>query len=476
LTGGVQAPEAPGARAPSGPAPSPLYRRYPIAAGAVLVALLFAASQGGFGRLDHPVEGTRLFEIAALLACVLLLRTAQAPARWSWFVGSVLAVGTVSSALGAYPALSMKEVLLWTLILIAAPRLAALRRGALLGLGTALVTLQIIWTFDLISFWAQPHLMGDAFEPEAFVPLEAFSLFGHGRFLNQFQSWMLPAACLLCLRLRARPWVKAACWALLVVSWSQLWLSMGRGSMIGLTAGGVVVALLLGWPGRRFALLQAGLAVAGLALHTLFFRLLSREGTFESVIGRPATTTGRTPAWERAWEMFLESPVFGHGPQSFAWEGIRFGHPHSTPLQILAEWGLAGAALIAVGVGVGLVTIVRLRRSGHFRLAREGWLIALVYGSVAAATHSLVSGVAVFPLSHLGGLIVLALWFRVAGMPRGPTALAPGAVVGVALALLVAAGLLFPDAVLDFFGPLALDLDSMETQSFRRPRFWRDGL
>jgi O-antigen ligase len=246
--------------------------------------------------------------------------------------------------------------------------------------------------------------------------------------------------------------------------------------MIGLTAGGVVVALLLGRQGRRFALLQAGLAVAGLALHTLFFRLLSREGTFESVIGRPATTTGRTPAWERAWEMFLESPVFGRGPQSFAWEGIRFGHPHSTPLQILAEWGLAGATLIAVGVTVGGVVILRLRRSGHFRLAREGWLIALVYGSVAAGTHSLVSGVAVFPLSHLGGLIVLALWFRLAGVPRGPVARAPGAVVGVTLALLVAAGFLFPDAVLDFFGPLSLDLDSLETQGFGRPRFWRDGV
>lgn len=453
------------------------FLQHPMLLGGAAVAAVLAAMQGGVPGVPHSLDATRVFEIAALACCLVLMRKGRSPDRWTWFWGALVAVGLLSLLRGAYPALSLKELLLWTALLLAAPRLAGLGRGALYGLGAILLVLQTVWTVDLLLFWAQPYLMGDAFQPEAFTHLDAFSLFSHPRFLNHVQDWMLPVAGLLCLRLRGPIALRALCWGLLVVSWAQLWLSMGRGSMLGLTLGGVVVAVGLGREGRRFALLQGGLAAAGLALHILLFRVLARGSeSFESVLDRPPTTTGRTPAWERAWEMFLDAPVLGHGPQSFAWDGVRFAHPHSTPLQLLAEWGAVGMIVIVLGIGLGVGTVVRLYRGGRFRLARRWWLVALVYSSVAGATHALVSGVLIMPLSHLGGVVVLALWFRVVGLPRSAQARIPALVVTGALVGLVLAGLLLPDASLPFFGPLSLELDSLSVQGFRRPRFWADGL
>lgn len=441
------------------------------------LALLLTAMQGGMPGLPRSFDASRVFEILVVAGGLLLLREGRSPARWPWIWGGLLGVGVLSAALSTHPGLGLKEVLLWTGLLLLVPRAAALRMGSLAGLGAFLVTVQVVWTVDLLVFWVQPHLLGAAFDPQIFDPFWfGFNFFGHPRFLNQFQSWMLPVASLLCLRLQAPRWIRGVCWGLLVVSWSQLWLSMGRGSMVGLTAGILTVAVLLGSEGRRFALLQGGLAAAGWALYLLLFRFLSREGVFQSVADRPFTTTGRTPAWERAWEMFLEAPVLGRGPQSFAWEGIRFGHPHSSPLQLLAEWGAVGTLVIAGALGMGAWAAVQLHRSRGLRMAQRGWFIALVCSSVAAATHALVSGVLVMPLSHLGGVVVLALWFRVAGVPRRRERRGVAGAVAGALVLLVALGLAFPDLILPGLGPAAMDLDSRAVQGFVRPRFWGDGL
>ncbi len=440
--------------------------------------------QAGFPGAPLPLDGARVYELAALTLCVALATRARLPARWGWLTGGVLLLGTLSALGGQMPALSLKEVLLWTLLLLAAPRLAALRGGALLALGSALVVLQTIWSLEFLGFWLQTHLMGADFEPEAFTIASAFHLFGHARFLNQLQSWLLPVACLLCLRFRGPLALRALFWALLLVSWTQLWFSAGRGSMIGLAAGALVVILVAGPGGRHLALAQGAAAAGGLALYTLLFRVFGREGPFESAFERPPTTTGRTPAWEQAQEMFLESPLLGRGPQSFAWEGTRFAHPHSTPLQILAEWGALGALLFGAALVLGATALVRLRRasprldgaSGPLRGARAPWFAALLWSSVAGLVHSLVSGVFVMPLSHLAGLVVLALWLRVSGVPAVPVRRAPALALAAALLLLAGVGVFAPDFEWPLLGPSSLFLDSEVLQGWRRPRFWSDGV
>ncbi len=451
--------------------------RRPILLGALMLALVLAALQNGLPGLLSSYDGARVFEVGVVVLGLLLVRQVRAPARWNWVCAGLLMVGGVSAAVSSYPALAMKEVLLWSGLILLAPRVAAIRPGALKGLGLFLVTAQLIWTADLLVFWAQPHFLGTTFDPGAFNPVSAgFTHFSNPRFLNQFQSWMLPVASLLCLRLRAPRSVRLICWGLLVVSWSQLWLSMGRGSLLGLFTGGTVVAVLLGSEGRRFAVFQAGLAAAGWALYLLLFRVLSPPEVFRAVTDKGLTTTGRVPAWSRSIEMFVESPLLGRGPQSFGWEGVRFGHPHSAPLQLLAEWGALGALAVTIVLLWGARSAVSLWRSGSVRMARRPWFVAVTMSSVAAAVHSLVSGVLVMPLSHLGFVIVVATWLRISGSRvrrDGPTL---AMAVGLGLLSIVAAGLLLPELVIPGLGPTSMEFDSESLQGFTRPRFWGDGL
>lgn len=449
----------------------------------MISALILTTLQGGLSTnprladLTRSYDNTRIFELGVLAAGLLLLKCVRAPTRWPLVWGGLLTLGLLSAALSSHTGLSLKEVFLWVGLLILTTRLSALRPGALTGLGIFLITVQVVWTVDLIAFWTQHLLMGSSFDPQAFdLYRAAFTLFSHPRFLNQFQSWMLPVASLLCLRFKGHMALRLLCWGLLVVSWSQLWLSMGRGSMLGLASGALTVAFLLGRVGRRFAILQGILAFAGWSLYFLLFQRFLHSGALQTVADRPLTTTGRIPAWRRAWEMFLESPLLGSGPQSFAWEGVLFGHPHSGPLQVLAEWG--GIAFFAAGLVLlwGIWSAGCLWRSKRLRLARRDWFVALTMSSVAAAVHSLVSGILVMPLSHLGFVVVLALWFRISGLQRLRACRIPGVVVAMILFLILGLGLLFPDRDLPWLGRTSMDLESSKVQRFTRPRFWGDGL
>lgn len=69
--------------------------------------------------------------------------------------------------------------------------------------------------------------------------------------------------------------------------------------------------------------------------------------------------TGRTDFWRYAWDLFLDSPVLGHG-----YQGARAlllsiepwaGHSHNALLQTLLDLGLVGAALLWISILISLL-------------------------------------------------------------------------------------------------------------------------
>jgi len=114
----------------------------------------------------------------------------------------------------------------------------------------------------------------------------------------------------------------------------------------------------------------------------------------------------RLDAWRAAWAMFLAAPWMGHGLGGFDTQYLAFaaagqslvnsdvytpGATHSEPLQLLAELGLVGAALVA------LVGIMAWQCRGDRQW--PVWVLAAVLGL------SLVD----FPLQHPGSGLLAAI-------------------------------------------------------------------
>jgi hypothetical protein len=108
-----------------------------------------------------------------------------------------------------------------------------------------------------------------------------------------------------------------------------------------------------------------------------------------------ANSENRWVWWREATGAFSDRPLGGWGGGSFAQVHLRYreraigvGHPHSVPLQFLAETGLVGALLgigALVALAVGAVAAVRRRPPGPGR----GLAAALTGASVAWIVHGL---------------------------------------------------------------------------------------
>ena len=93
--------------------------------------------------------------------------------------------------------------------------------------------------------------------------------------------------------------------------------------------------------------------------------------------------------WSAAWSLFLDAPVWGHGPHTF---GIfsKIPYVHNLYLQVLAEQGGLGLAALGALIAYGLVAAWRLQRvaSSEAALLGAGALAGLV-GFCSAAVVDL---------------------------------------------------------------------------------------
>jgi O-antigen ligase len=143
----------------------------------------------------------------------------------------------------------------------------------------------------------------------------------------------------------------------------------------------------------------------------------------------------RLQIWGEAWQMFLAAPLLGAGWGQFAWHhfvlqaqsgetaasGV-YNHSHNIVLQLMAETGALGAAIVVGSLVLWLVDRKRVK----FEL--EGWWLLAV--AAVIAIHSLLE----YPLwySYFLGMAALALGFgserafvlRFAGAARAAAGLA----------------------------------------------------
>jgi len=185
--------------------------------------------------------------------------------------------------------------------------------------------------------------------------------------------------------------------------------------LLGLPAGLAVVLIGGTWrSGRRWPLwLLAGLAVFGAAGLALLFR----TQRFADLLNFEAGTSFlRLKLWQGAWQMALDHPVLGVGPDNFlyayrtryvlpsAWQELNLSHPHNILLDLWTRLGLAG---VVVG---SWALVAAWRATWHqFRAgAADTWPLALglLAGLAATVAHGLIDNSLFLP--DLMGLFVIA--------------------------------------------------------------------
>jgi O-antigen ligase len=164
--------------------------------------------------------------------------------------------------------------------------------------------------------------------------------------------------------------------------------------MIVLLVGGV---WLLKYEGRtlRPLLVVLAVAAAGVLLMVPFLGAERFQRLFDFAQG---TGFLRLQLWRSAWQMALDHPLFGVGPDNFlyhyrsdyilpaAWEEPNLNHPHNLFLDWWTRLGVIGLLLGLGWLGTGIAGLVAWLRRGPEKALALGLLAA----AAAAVAHGLI--------------------------------------------------------------------------------------
>ncbi|MEV1023353.1 O-antigen ligase family protein [Streptomyces sp. NPDC050264] len=161
-------------------------------------------------------------------------------------------------------------------------------------------------------------------------------------------------------------------------------LAIGSGTG-GAVCAGIVLYSLVAAGTRRRAVALAGLGLATAAVAAVGVALAGSvlpSGTAAALEGR--LTAHRVLLWRDAWHLAESDPALGVGPGRFeelsptlAHSPLSGGKPHSAVLQVAAEQGAVGAALLAAAYCWLLYALWRSARSTQVVLAAGGALTAV---------------------------------------------------------------------------------------------------
>lgn len=210
----------------------------------------------------------------------------------------------------------------------------------------------------------------------------------------------------------------------LLISWSGSRLAIGYGGAA------MVLAWLFYWrSGRQGETGRLALALALATCWLVYCQLFNKElVALLSWLGLPLGDVGsgvdrmlaggfgsrRWVEWQKAWQVFLDHPLFGVGLGGYAAESVRlevamgfagqwseswlFAHCHNLVLQLLAETGLLGTAVVLAGLYWAFLPFFRKEQANAHSL-----LVVLL--AMVLLLHSMVE----YPLWYMTFLSLFAV-------------------------------------------------------------------
>jgi O-antigen ligase len=160
--------------------------------------------------------------------------------------------------------------------------------------------------------------------------------------------------------------------------------SGGRGPVVGLVAGLVVLLSLPAAGARRRRLMVLGVVVLSVALASQIVPGDAMDRAASVIVGGSGglDSNGRTELWAQAWSLFAENPWLGIGTGGFAAVSPLEVYPHNLVLEVAAEFGLLGLVPLVLALIAGVVAIARSVRAP---LATDRGLSVLVAALFTAA-------------------------------------------------------------------------------------------
>jgi O-antigen ligase len=437
-------------------------------------------------------DNSRVLEIALLVilsTTLLLPKIASATVSfWEglgrtthWLILVFLVGGTLSAIASDSTQLGVLQMgLMAQLVLLFLLTGVAARRAGKDGEIVLAVAIACGAGLLVLKFWIAFVQMYVEGRPFSWV--SPFLDFANVRFFGQYQAYALLLITLPIKPLRLTGSWRAIVYLIAANFWALQWMVGSRAVWAGFAAAVILIAVFMRSGRNRWVLEQGAIAVAGGTLYLLFatFLLSTPNATpipvINSIIERGEESSSvRITLAKAAIGMMVESPLTGVGPGQFGlhYSATNAAHPHNTPLQLVAEYGLiAGMAGVALGV-VLVVFAVRQLRSISSRepdVTTASLAAALVMGLV----DSLFSGNLV--MSHSQVLFcVIAGWIvgradpgnQPIASPRRRQRLQTG-LVGLAMLAMLTTTILtveYLDVIRDMPYPPAL----------RIPSFWQYG-
>ncbi len=210
-----------------------------------------------------------------------------------------------------------------------------------------------------------------------------------------------------------------------------------RGGYISIVAGLLVFAGLSGWvfrtlrPRQFFIFLLVSVVTFGLIVGGGALLMLRDQGMAERLAQIRDMGNMRVFLWQAALKQYALQPALGTGAGTYQYWGRHFRsttlqndpvHAHEDYLELLAEYGVAGAVLMTVFLGVhiysgvcGIQRVIRtrLKPSGR-RTSNE---LALIIGALAALAALLVHSLMDFNLHIPANSLVMAFLFGILANP-----------------------------------------------------------
>lgn len=323
-------------------------------------------------------------------------------------LGSALTAYSVRHALYEWASLLLLFGLAWVIAKEIQTSKGQLLNAVLVicGLGCAL------YLFKVIILYALSWLGNEQ-------PIASTFIFGFDnlRFFNHMQTVSLPILALLVMQ--SRRFSKMYWFWFVTVSlwWTMLLVSGGRGTFMGVMAGGAITWFLR----RKFASNWCRLLVytflAGGVVYLLFFTFIpllcglkpfgysvDAGQTVQHLRANP--TNNRAALWQVAWQMIITHPWLGAGPLHFAhYTKDSVGdaaHPHNWVLQIASEWGIPALICLITAVSLTYRTLLHTGSNIHSEdRVNQATLCAWLTIGAAILVDGLVSGLIVMPVSQL---------------------------------------------------------------------------
>lgn len=395
---------------------APAWRRLRALPATTLLCIGMAASLA----LADGHDQQRMWQLAlfAILTPSLLLRGAlsgllsgadQRGLRWS--LAGFFLCGAVSCLLAfSLRRAALEEAMLLMLLLVSigmAREIARDRKAGVMFVLLACATAAAVYALKVgAQYFAA---LANHLQPDFFTVTPGFSNY---RFFNHVQTVALPLLVLLCLLVQSRS-ARYGAWALASIWWGLLFVTAGRGTMVGIAAASLAVLVLRRKQGFAFCRMLGLTALGGLAVYALLstvlptFAGLDPMGVISGLVHRSAAdpTSQRLPLWTRGLELIAAHPLFGVGPMHYGHYTIDLqngAHPHDWLIQFGAEWGIPSLVFLCGAIGFAIRALMRtapLLEAGDSD--NQQMLAAWIAIGAAILVDGLVSGLFVMPMSQL---------------------------------------------------------------------------